>query len=87
MQSPSENYFNLCQQHKEKRGAVKTAIILASNNFIFRIYLMGFTFKKNNKRTKKPVNLFLKDGAIDGIRSLQTSIAVIKLCQTPENRL
>ena len=38
-------------------------------------------FKKNNKRTKKPVNRFLQDGASAGIRSLQTSI-VIKLCQS-----
>ena len=43
---------------------------------------MCFIFKKNNRRTKKPVNRLLQDGASPGIRSLQTSI-VIKLCETP----
>ena len=39
---------------------------------------MYFTFKKNNKQTKKPVNrLFLQDCASAGIRSLQTSIAKV----------
>ena len=47
---------------------------------------MCFTFKKNNKWTKKPVNCFLQDGASAGIRSLQTYI-VIKLCQTPGDGL
>ena len=42
---------------------------------------MCFTFKKNNKQTKKPVNCFLQDDASAGIQSLQTSIE-IKLCQT-----
>ena len=46
---------------------------------------MCFTFKKNNKQTKKPVNRFLQDDAIAGIRSLQTSIE-IKLCQNPMER-
>ena len=41
---------------------------------------MCFTFKKNNKHTKKPVNCFLQDDASAGIQSLQTSIE-IKLCQ------
>ena len=35
---------------------------------------MCFTFKKNNKRTKKPVNCFLQDGASVGMGSLQTSL-------------
>ena len=42
---------------------------------------MCFTFKKNNKQTKKPVNCFLQHDASAGIQSLQTSID-IKLCQT-----
>ena len=42
---------------------------------------MCFTFKKNNKQTKKPVNHSLQDDANAGIRSLQTSIE-IKLCQS-----
>ena len=37
---------------------------------------MCFTFKKNNKQTKKPVNRFLQDAASAGIRSLQTSIVI-----------
>ena len=45
---------------------------------------MYFTFKKNNKQTKKPVNCFLQDDASAGIQSLQTSIE-IKLCQNPWN--
>ena len=45
-----------------------------------------FTFKRNNQRTKKPVNRFLQDGGSAGIQSLQTSI-VVKLCQTPSNGL
>ena len=44
---------------------------------------MCFTFKKNNKQTKKPVNRFLQDDASAGIRSLQTSIE-IKLPKTME---
>ena len=47
---------------------------------------MCFTFKKNNKQTKKPVNCFLQDDATAGIQSLQTSIE-IKLCQNPWNGL
>ena len=47
---------------------------------------MCFTFNKNNKQTKKPVNRFLQDDASTGIRSLQTSIE-IKLCQSPWNGL
>ena len=47
---------------------------------------MYFTFKKNNKQTKKPVNRFLQDDASAGIRSLQTSTE-IKLCQNPWNGL
>ena len=47
---------------------------------------MYFTFKKNNKQTKKPVNRFLQDGASAGIRSLQTTIE-IKLSQSPWNGL
>ena len=35
---------------------------------------MCFTFKKNDKQTKKPVNCFLQDDASAGIQSLQTSI-------------
>ena len=31
---------------------------------------MCFTFKKNNKQTKKPVNCFLQDDANAGIQSL-----------------
>ena len=46
---------------------------------------MCFTFKKNNKQTKKPVNRFLQDDASAGIRSLQTSIE-IKLCQKSMER-
>ena len=42
---------------------------------------MYFTFKRNNQRTKKPVNRFLQDGISAGIQSLQTSI-VVKLRQT-----
>ena len=45
---------------------------------------MYFTFMKNNKQTKKPVNRFLQDDASACIRSLQTSIE-IKLCQSPWN--
>ena len=37
---------------------------------------MCFTFKKNDKQTKKPVNRFLQDYASAGIRFLQTSIEV-----------
>ena len=37
---------------------------------------MYFTFKKNNKQTKKPVNCFLQDNASAGIQSLQTSIEI-----------
>ena len=47
---------------------------------------MCFTFKQNNKWTKKPVNRFLQDGASASIWSLQTSI-VMKLCQTPGDGL
>ena len=47
---------------------------------------MCFTFKKNNKQTKKPVYCFLRDDASAGIQSLQTSIE-IKLCQNPWNGL
>ena len=47
---------------------------------------MCFTFNKNNKQTKKPVNRFLQDDASAGIRSLQTSIE-IKLCQNRWNGL
>ena len=47
---------------------------------------MCFTFKKNNKQTKKPVNCFLQYDASAGIQSLQTSI-VTKLCQNPGDRL
>ena len=47
---------------------------------------MCFTFKKNNKQTKKPVNCFLQDDASAGIQSLQTSIE-IKLCQNPSDGL
>ena len=47
---------------------------------------MRFTFKKNNKQTKKPVNCFLQDDASAGMQSLQTSIE-IKLCQNPGDRL
>ena len=47
---------------------------------------MCFTFKKNDKRTKKPVNRFLQDGESAGIQSLQISI-VLKLCQIPSNGL
>ena len=39
-----------------------------------------FSFKKNNKRTKKPPNRFLHHGAMASIRSLQTSF-VIKVFQ------
>ena len=41
---------------------------------------MCFTFKKNNKQTKKPINCFLQDNASAGIWSLQTSTE-IKLCR------
>ena len=37
---------------------------------------MCFTFKKNNKQTKKPVSCFLQDDASAGIQSLQTSIEI-----------
>ena len=51
---------------------------------------MCFTFKKNNKQTKKPVNCFLQDDARDdvsaGIQSLQTSIE-IKLCQNGRDKI
>ena len=43
--------------------------------------LMCFICKKNNKRTKKPVNLFWQDGAKAGIQTFTE----IKLCQTPKN--
>ena len=43
-----------------------------------------FSFKKMNKRTKKPVDWFLQDGASAGIRSLKVCI-VMKLCHAPEN--
>ena len=36
---------------------------------------MRFTFKKNNKQTKKHVNRFLQDDASAGMRSLQTPTA------------
>ena len=45
---------------------------------------MCFTFKKNNKQTKKPVNCFLQDDASAGIRSLQTSIAIKPMERTIE---
>ena len=45
---------------------------------------MCFTFKKNNKQTKKSVYRFLQDGASASIRSLQTSTE-IKCCQSPWN--
>ena len=48
--------------------------------------MIRFTFKKNNKQTKKPINCFLQDDASAGIQSLQTSIE-IKLCQNPGDRL
>ena len=35
-----------------------------------------FTFKKNNKQRKKPVNCFLQDDASASIQSLQTSIEI-----------
>ena len=47
---------------------------------------MCFTFKKNNKQTKKPFNCFLRDDASVSIQSLQTSIE-IKLCQNLWNWL
>ena len=47
---------------------------------------MCFTFKENNKRTKKPAHRFLQDGESAGIRYLQISI-VVKRCQTPWNGL
>ena len=47
---------------------------------------MCFTFKKNNKQTKKPIDHFLQDDASAGIWSLQTSIE-IKLCQSMERTL
>ena len=47
---------------------------------------MCFTFKKNNKQTKKPVNCFLQDDASAGIQSLQTSIE-IKLYQNRSDGL
>ena len=37
---------------------------------------MSFSFKKNNKKTKKPDNRFLQDDASAGIQSLQTSIEI-----------
>ena len=37
---------------------------------------MSFTFKKNNKQTKKPVNCLLQDDASAGIQSLQTRIKI-----------
>ena len=74
--------------------------MLASNNFIsisyckflfnlitsFKIELMCFSFKKNNKQTKKPLIGFLQVGASATIWSLQTSIE-IKLSQGPWNGL
>ena len=42
---------------------------------------MCYTFKKNKKQTKRPVNCFLQDDASAGIQSLQTSIE-IKLPKT-----
>ena len=44
---------------------------------------MCFTFKKNNKQTKKPINRFLQDDVSAGILSLQTSIE-IKFCLSME---
>ena len=46
---------------------------------------MCFSFKKNNKQTKKPVNCFLQDDTSASLQSLQTSIE-IKLCQKPMER-
>ena len=48
---------------------------------------MCFTFKENNKWTKKPVNHFLQDGASAGIRSLQTSICNKTLPKVMERAL
>ena len=48
------------------------------SKFLFK----SITFKKNNKRTKNPVNCFLDDDASAAMSSPQTSI-VIKLFQTP----
>ena len=53
------------------------SILSRPSNLIDVLY-----FKKNNKRTKNPVNCFLHDDASVGMRSSQTSI-VIKTCQTP----
>ena len=39
---------------------------------------MRFTFKKNNKQTKKPINRFMQDGASVCRWSLQTSIDILK---------
>ena len=44
---------------------------------------MYFTFKKNNKQTKKPVNRFLQNGASAGIRSLQTFITSVRIAHRP----
>ena len=48
--------------------------------------MIRFTFKKNNKQTKKPINCFLQDDASASIQSLQTSIE-IKFFQNPGDRL
>ena len=47
---------------------------------------MCFTFKKNNKQTKKPVNCFLQDDASAGIQSLQTSIEIKLTVPKPMER-
>ena len=51
-----------------------------SDYSILRINIKsGNNFEKNNKRTKKPFNRFLQDGASTGIRSLHIPV-VIKFC-------
>ena len=47
---------------------------------------MCFTFKKNNKQTKKPVNCFLQDDASAGMQSLQTSVEIKLTVPKPMER-
>ena len=42
---------------------------------------MYFTFKKNNKQTKKPVNLFSQDGQVPVYHVYKYIYIEIKLCQ------
>ena len=73
--------------------AVRTKLYWLKSIYLFKAVFnssgqqtVKYTFKKNNKQTKKPINCFLHDDARAGILSLQTSIGM-KLCQNPSNGL